>query len=246
MLSSGRLSSLISVLVRQDIVSPAIISVTAYEIWRLHIYTLYTWAFAELHRPDRYAGLPVLVETCACCHACCICITSHLYLLLSYLLSPWLSLKAETFNVTGEDEKGIRPMLKKLHANGIGAILDYAAEDDGGSDEGPKSRQDEHSSVVARTYDYETEASCDKHRDIFMRSIMAASDAPGQGFAAIKVRHSFDAQRDIWLKLRSAMTSPSPLPRSGPAACMQTHSIFCLSIYWCCYITTIFSWHVAH
>lgn len=42
-------------------------------------------------------------------------------------------------------------------------------------------------SVVARTYDYATEEACDKHRDIFLRSIMAAADAPGQGFAAIKV-----------------------------------------------------------
>ncbi|KAK9799009.1 hypothetical protein WJX73_003308 [Symbiochloris irregularis] len=85
----------------------------------------------------------------------------------------------------GEDEGSIRPSLKKLHASGIGAILDYAAEDD--SDGGAASRSEETGSVVARTYDYETEEACDKHRDIFLRSIMAAADAPGQGFAAIKV-----------------------------------------------------------
>ena len=88
----------------------------------------------------------------------------------------------------GEDERTIRPTLDKLHRNGIGAILDYAAEDD--SDGGAASRGEEHGRVVARTYDYETESACDRHRDIFMRSINAAADAPGQGFAAIKVRSS--------------------------------------------------------
>ena len=77
------------------------------------------------------------------------------------------------------------PVLKKLHANGIGAILDYAAEEDG--DGGAASRSEEHGSVLARTYDYETEAACDHRKDIFLRSIKAAGDAPGQGFAAIKV-----------------------------------------------------------
>lgn len=42
---------------------------------------------------------------------------------------------------TGEDEGGIRPSLKKLHSSGIGAILDYAAEDD--SDGGAASRSEE-------------------------------------------------------------------------------------------------------
>ena len=73
-----------------------------------------------------------------------------------------------------------------LQKNGIGAILDYAAEDDGGEGEAP-SRGQEHGTVVARTYDYETEEACDRHKEIFLRSIMAAADAPGQGFAAIKV-----------------------------------------------------------
>ena len=52
---------------------------------------------------------------------------------------------------------------------------------------GASSRSDDRSHAVARTYSYETEATCDKHRDIFLKSIEAAADAPGQGFAAIKV-----------------------------------------------------------
>ena len=51
---------------------------------------------------------------------------------------------------------------------------------------GASSRSDERQAAVARTYSYETEATCDKHRDIFLESIKAAAQAPGQGFAAIK------------------------------------------------------------
>ena len=79
-----------------------------------------------------------------------------------------------------------------LHQNGIGGILDYAAEDDmpdeegaGGSsaarESGPRDQ------VVARTFDYGSEAICDGHMETFMKSIEAAGDAPGRGFAAIKV-----------------------------------------------------------
>ena len=102
-------------------------------------------------------------------------VTSHACARLLSLSLAWL----------GEDEATIRPTLNKLHANGIGAILDYAAEDDSGGS--AASRGQEHGDVVARTYDYETESACDRHKDIFLRSIMAAADAPGQGFAAIKV-----------------------------------------------------------
>ena len=36
-----------------------------------------------------------------------------------------------------------------LHSNGIGGILDYAAEDDVGAEEGPASRSQPHDSVIA-------------------------------------------------------------------------------------------------
>jgi proline dehydrogenase len=87
----------------------------------------------------------------------------------------------------GEDSDGIRPKLRMLHQNGIGSIMDYAAEDDVSSEAGPASRSDPHGTVIARTFDYGSEAACDGHMNIFLKSIEAAADAPGQGFAAIKV-----------------------------------------------------------
>lgn len=87
----------------------------------------------------------------------------------------------------GEDQEGIKPKIKMLHKNGIGGILDYAAEDDMDADEGPASRTGPHEKVVARTFDYGSEEVCDGHMRVFMKSIEAAADAPGRGFAAIKI-----------------------------------------------------------
>lgn len=79
-----------------------------------------------------------------------------------------------------------------LHQNGIGGILDYAAEDDMPDDEGPGGSSSARESgpgdqVVARTFDYGSEKICDGHMETFMKSIEAAAEAPGRGFAAIKV-----------------------------------------------------------
>ena len=51
----------------------------------------------------------------------------------------------------------------------------------------PASRGEEHSTVVARTFDYADESKCDSHMHIFLQSIAAAEQSEGQGFAAIKV-----------------------------------------------------------
>lgn len=74
-----------------------------------------------------------------------------------------------------------------LHNNGIGGILDYAAEDDMDADKGEDKRSEPHGKVVARTFDYGSEEVCDGHMRVFMKSIEAAAEAPGRGFAAIKV-----------------------------------------------------------
>ena len=50
----------------------------------------------------------------------------------------------------GEDGDNIQPKLQMLHSNGIGGILDYAAEDDVGAEDGPASRSQPHDSVIAR------------------------------------------------------------------------------------------------
>ena len=67
--------------------------------------------------------------------------------------------------------------------------MDYAAEDDTSGEDGAASRSELNDLVVARTFDYENEAKCEQHTGTFLRNIKAASDAPGQGFAAVKVPH---------------------------------------------------------
>ncbi|KAL4856165.1 Proline dehydrogenase 1 [Chlorella vulgaris] len=89
--------------------------------------------------------------------------------------------------VAGEDAQRIQPTLRKMKASGVRAILDYAAEDDVEQDKGPASRQAPHDSVIARTYEYESEKHCDSRMSVFLKSIEAAHSAEGQGFAAIKV-----------------------------------------------------------
>ncbi|BDA48708.1 Proline dehydrogenase 1, mitochondrial [Coccomyxa sp. Obi] len=87
----------------------------------------------------------------------------------------------------GESQEDIKPRMAALYDAGIGGILDYAAEDDVDAADGPASRCEPHDTVVARTYDYDTEAACDRHTSIFLRSIDAAAQGQGQGFAAIKL-----------------------------------------------------------
>jgi proline dehydrogenase len=87
----------------------------------------------------------------------------------------------------GESGDDIKPTLHYLYKNGIGGILDYAAEDDVQSEGGPVSREPENEHIIARTFDYESEAKCDRHMETFMKSIRAAAASEGQGFAAVKV-----------------------------------------------------------
>eukprot|EP00529_Nitzschia_sp_RCC80_P010534 CAMPEP_0113484784 /NCGR_PEP_ID=MMETSP0014_2-20120614/24145_1 /TAXON_ID=2857 /ORGANISM="Nitzschia sp." /LENGTH=633 /DNA_ID=CAMNT_0000378407 /DNA_START=243 /DNA_END=2141 /DNA_ORIENTATION=- /assembly_acc=CAM_ASM_000159 len=121
----------------------------------------------------------------------------------------------------GEDAERIRPVIQKLKKYGIGSILDYAAEDDGEGDDdknlngggGASNNANVNTntetvaedtptmdfiddSIVAKTYDYESEAKCDQHVETFLhciRDVASSSkssdgdvDADG-GYAAIKV-----------------------------------------------------------
>lgn len=58
---------------------------------------------------------------------------------------------------------------------------------------GPKLRnvhvQEPQDLIVARTFNYEGEAACDRHMQTFLTAIKAAAAAEGQGFVAIKVWH---------------------------------------------------------
>ena len=105
--------------------------------------------------------------------------------------------------LVGETQEGIKPKINMLHQNGIGGILDYAAEDDMPEEEGADGSSAAKESgprekVVARTFDYGSEATCDGHMETFMKSIEAAGDAPGRGFAAIKVCNRTPPQWSCW------------------------------------------------
>jgi len=91
----------------------------------------------------------------------------------------------------GEDVRGIQPVISSLKKNGIGGILDYAAENEGegitnnGGGDGivanPPYNQ------PARVYDYKSEADCDRHVEIFLSCVHAVRDVSPDGFAALKV-----------------------------------------------------------
>jgi len=77
----------------------------------------------------------------------------------------------------------------------IGAILDYAAEDDGKKEDKEESKTKLYSELSetynARTYDYESECNCDRHVESFLACISAASSIASKtntkSFAALKV-----------------------------------------------------------
>jgi proline dehydrogenase len=79
----------------------------------------------------------------------------------------------------GEDEKRLQPAIADMRRNGIGGILDYAAESDV-----PTTTN---YSQPAREYSYESEAACDRHVDIFRSCIRSVANVTPDGFAAIKV-----------------------------------------------------------
>ncbi len=99
----------------------------------------------------------------------------------------------------------------------MGGILDYAAEDDTKPDPDAEKQSDQ---VVARRFDYATEARCDQHMEAFKRSIAAAAEAPGQGFAAIKVGP------EIWciVQLLHAIDPRAKEQRSGCRMLKLRHS----------------------
>ena len=121
---------------------------------------------------------------------------------LSRRISPSITdgvLKATLFGhfCAGENVERIRPVLQKLDDYGIGSILDYAAEDDGSSspanenlDDGVIAAQSLHT-TPARGYDYESEAKCDRHVEVFKKCIHDVASLSGSstkdGYAAIKV-----------------------------------------------------------
>ncbi|XP_075919523.1 proline dehydrogenase 1, mitochondrial-like isoform X2 [Petromyzon marinus] len=117
--------------------------------------------------------------------------------------------------VGGEDRLAIRPTVSAHARHGVGSILDYSVEEDVSHDEAQSQEMSSCSSqaetertaslrsprfvahrefgdrrelvVSARTYIYQDEHRCDQHVDTFLKSIEAAADSSGDGFAAIKL-----------------------------------------------------------
>jgi proline dehydrogenase len=92
----------------------------------------------------------------------------------------------------GENTEEIRPVVSQLDKNGIGSILDYAAEADISEDplEIVEKLSEEERDIKVRTYDYKNEELCDARMNIFadcLRSANAVKGSKTNGFVAIKV-----------------------------------------------------------
>lgn len=126
-------------------------------------------------------------------------------------------LKATLFGhfCAGQDEKSIQPILRQMQKHGIGSILDYAREDDGGGSTGtvavaPKQEDLNNNNAPnaspfpwktstantifhqdpnpkARMYDYESEQQCDRHVETFRSCIRSVKNLDADGYAAVKV-----------------------------------------------------------
>eukprot|EP00042_Codosiga_hollandica_P028911 m.155542 g.155542 ORF g.155542 m.155542 type:complete len:547 (+) comp52913_c0_seq1:1046-2686(+) len=91
----------------------------------------------------------------------------------------------------GEDEKSISPRIDFLKANGVGSILDYAAEADLNSS-GPSSTVANTQDILissqpARIYKYSDEKQCDQNMRVFESCIDAVHNVTPEGFAAVKL-----------------------------------------------------------
>jgi len=87
----------------------------------------------------------------------------------------------------GEDEVKIAPTVDYLARNGIGPILDYAAESDVAGEEEVTAAGVVVKRVECRTYSYKDEEACDKHAETFEKCIRAVKQVSPTGFAALKI-----------------------------------------------------------
>ena len=90
----------------------------------------------------------------------------------------------------GEDVKDIKQTVDYLAGNGIGSILDYAAESDiqeAREERGPVEFVTPAKMASSRTYSYLDEDLCDKRMETFEACIRAVHSVSPTGFAAIKL-----------------------------------------------------------
>ncbi|EOD38686.1 proline dehydrogenase [Emiliania huxleyi CCMP1516] len=85
--------------------------------------------------------------------------------------------------VAGESAEGIKPVMQALKAQGVGGILDYAAE----ADMGDNPLTAGNANQPARVYPYAGEDECDANMQHFLTGVKAVADTSPDGFAAIKV-----------------------------------------------------------
>lgn len=111
------------------------------------------------------------------------------------ITNPLLKLTFFGHFCAGEDEKSIRPTVQFLEQNGIGSILDYAAESDieetivtnqTTTHTGSEIERQIDTAVVSREYDYKNEEMCDTHAETFRQCIKSVHNVSPTGFAAIK------------------------------------------------------------
>ncbi|XP_026096418.1 proline dehydrogenase 1, mitochondrial isoform X2 [Carassius auratus] len=118
--------------------------------------------------------------------------------------------------VAGEDHQSIRPVVRKNHAYGVGAVLDYSVEEDLSQEEAERKEKESFMSTSenassgadhrekkftanwkfgdrgegvtsAHTYFYADEAKCDQHMETFLKCIRASGGSSEDGFSAIKM-----------------------------------------------------------
>eukprot|EP00546_Thalassionema_frauenfeldii_P010270 CAMPEP_0178907258 /NCGR_PEP_ID=MMETSP0786-20121207/7269_1 /TAXON_ID=186022 /ORGANISM="Thalassionema frauenfeldii, Strain CCMP 1798" /LENGTH=456 /DNA_ID=CAMNT_0020579033 /DNA_START=287 /DNA_END=1654 /DNA_ORIENTATION=- len=102
-----------------------------------------------------------------------------------------MSLKATLFGhfCAGEDQQSIKPTLAALQKYGVGGILDYAAESDTDTRKPYKAGPTTSLPDIQgeKVYDYESEATCDNHVEVFKSCIQSVQEVSPGGFAAVKV-----------------------------------------------------------
>jgi proline dehydrogenase len=106
----------------------------------------------------------------------------------NYITDKTLKLTLFGHFCAGEDEGELLAPLKELQARGIGGILDYAAESDFvPTDSSDTAQQMNVYKMPNRVYDYESEAVCDEHVEVFRSCIRSVHKVAPDGFAAVKV-----------------------------------------------------------
>jgi len=88
----------------------------------------------------------------------------------------------------GENVKSLKPKLESMQKDGVGGILDYAAEADVLDDNLEEMNIiNQPLNQPARMYEYKSEHQCDLHVETFKSCIRAVRNCAPQGFAAVKV-----------------------------------------------------------